>query len=171
MSIAEYLHYIDLLGSDVLMLVAGAITAAAIALAVRRSRERKARERLKRLTLERLRSMGPGEFEHAIADVLRAMNYRDVRVVGGSGDLAVDITARLGRDRVVIQCKRYTGRKVTSPEMQMFIGMMVTEYKAAKGIYVTTSSFTRDAMELARKHGIELWDGDTLAGMISRLDQ
>lgn len=135
----------------------------------RRKEEERKRERLKRLTLERLKGMDAKEFEHTVADILRAMDYKDVRVVGGSGDLAVDITARHGKDMVVVQCKRYTSKKVTSPEMQMFIGMMLTEHNARKGIYVTTSSFTQDAVELARRHGIELWDGDRLAEVISRL--
>ncbi|MFN4336288.1 MAG: restriction endonuclease [Candidatus Nitrosocaldus sp.] len=142
---------------------------AVAALLTIRYKRRKSKERLKRLTLERLKSMDPKEFEYVVADMLRTMGYRDVRVIGGSGDLAVDITAKHGKDKVVIQCKRYTGKKVTSPELQMFIGMMLTEYKATKGIYVTTSSFTQDAVELARRHGIELWDGDRLAEIISRL--
>ncbi len=162
--------YLDLLQTQIqIMLLIPIILAIIIALLAIRYRGRKSKERLKRLTLERLKSMDPKEFEYAVADMLRAMDYKDVRVVGGSGDLAVDITAKRGKDKVVIQCKRYTGKKVTSPELQMFIGMMLTEYKATKGIYVTTSSFTQDAVELARRHGIELWDGDRLAEVISRL--
>ncbi|MEM0029491.1 MAG: restriction endonuclease [Candidatus Nitrosocaldus sp.] len=145
------------------------LIALTVLLAVRIHRRRKSKERIRRLTIERLRSMQPKEFEYTVADILRAMEYKDVRIVGGSGDLAVDITARHGKDKVVVQCKRYTSKKVTSPEMQMFIGMMLTEYNARKGIYVTTSSFTQDAIELARRHGIELWDGNTLAEMVSRL--
>ncbi len=159
--------YLDLDPSQTMILIPIILAILAALLAVRY--RRKSKERLKRLTLERLKGMDPKEFEHAVADLLRVIGYRDVRVVGGSGDLAVDITAKHGKDKVVVQCKRYTGKKVTSPELQMFIGMMLTEYKATKGIYVTTSSFTQDAIELARRHSIELWDGDRLAEIISRL--
>ncbi len=124
------------------------------------------RRRLKSLTLRELKSMSPKEFEHAIAELLRALDYKDVKVVGGSGDLAIDVIARYNNRRVVLQCKRYNERKVTSPEVQMFIGMMVTEHNADKGIYVTTSSFTKDAVMLARGHGIELWDGDRLSELL-----
>jgi restriction system protein len=113
--------------------------------------------------------MSPREFEHAIAELLRALEYKDVKVVGGSGDLAIDVIARYNNRRVVLQCKRYNERKVTSPEMQMFIGMIVTEHNADKGIYVTTSSFTRDAVMLARRHGIELWDGDRLSELLLKI--
>jgi restriction endonuclease Mrr len=51
----------------------------------------------------------------------------------------------------------------------MFIGMMVTEYKASKGIYITTSSFTKDAIELARRHRIELWDGNKLIDILMNI--
>ncbi len=158
---------IDLI-SSIQVIVFGVASALFVMLLLIRKR-RKSKERLKRLTLEKLKCMDAKGFEHVVADILRAMGYKDVKVVGGSGDLAVDITARHGRDKVVVQCKRYTSKKVTSPEMQMFIGMMLTEYNARKGIYVTTSSFTQDAIELARRHGIELWDGNTLAEMVSRL--
>jgi len=127
------------------------------------------RRRLKGLTLRELKSMSPREFEHAIAELLRALEYKDVKVVGGSGDLAIDVIARYNNRRVVLQCKRYNERKVTSPEMQMFIGMIVTEHNADKGIYVTTSSFTRDAVMLARRHGIELWDGDRLSELLLKI--
>jgi len=137
-------------------------------LAVRRYR-RSRRRVLKSLRLRELKSMSPREFEHAIAELLRALDYKDVKVVGGSGDLAIDVIARYNNRRVVIQCKRYNERKVTSPEMQMFIGMMLTEHNADKGIYVTTSSFTRDAVMLARKHGIELWDGDRLSELLIKI--
>lgn len=145
-----------------LMYIIGIVSSLSAALALRLRR----RSRLRGVTLARLKGMSPKEFEHAIAELLLGLDYRDVKVVGGSGDLAVDIIAKKGKDRVVVQCKRYTSKKVGSPELQMFIGMMLTEYKADKGIFVTTSSFTRDAVRLAERHGVELWDGDRLADLL-----
>ena len=54
-----------------------------------------------------------------------------------------------------------------SPEIQLFIGMLVTEHEADRGIYVTTSYLTQPAMKLARKHGIEVWDRDGLADLLA----
>ena len=62
-------------------------------------------------------------------------------------------------------------KRVTSPEIQLFIGMMVTEYKADKGLYVTTSYYTRDAYHLAMKRKLEIWTGRTLAEILLRLQQ
>jgi restriction endonuclease Mrr len=51
--------------------------------------------------------------------------------------------------------------------------MMVTEYKADYGLYVTTSYYTRDAYHLAMKHKdkLEIWTGRTLAEILLRLQQ
>lgn len=118
-------------------------------------------------TLQELKSLTPSKFERAMATILQDLGYRKVRVSGGAGDLGRDIACKdLGGNSVMVQCKRYTSRKVGSPEMQKFVGMMIAEYKADKGIYVTTSSFTEPARKLARKHSIELWDGGKLANLL-----
>jgi|YelNatPaOPRAMG01_1025707.scaffolds.fasta_scaffold24541_3 hypothetical protein len=50
--------------------------------------------------------------------------------------------------------------------MQKFIGMMITEHRAARGIYITTSDFTEPAKRLAREHNIKLWNGSKLANLL-----
>ncbi len=133
-------------------------------LALRRITSRQAR------TLEELLALSPAEFETAVARMLRGIGYRDVSVVGGPGDLAADILCRDRKGRsVAVQCKRKTpGRRVGSAEMQQFIGMISVHHQADEGIYVTTSSFTRPATELAAEHGITLIEGEGLAGMLQR---
>lgn len=120
-------------------------------------------------TLRKLRSLPPAAFEEAIADLLRNMGYRNVRIVGGAGDLAVDVLCEDGRGRrVAVQCKRYReDHPVTSEELQRFIGMLVVEHGADRGIYVTTSRFTKPALEIARRHRVEAWDGRKLADFLS----
>lgn len=119
-------------------------------------------------TLETLRELSPARFELAVADLLRARGYQDVRHTGGASDLAADLTCRDRRGaRVVVQCKRYrAGCAVTSPEMQQFIGMIYAHHHADYGIYVTTATFTRPATALAHQHGIRLLDGDALAAQL-----
>jgi len=118
-------------------------------------------------TLGELVSLTPFQFERAMATLLSDLGYRKVRVTGSSGDLARDIVCEdVYGNVVMVQCKRYTSQNVTSPEMQRFIGMMVTEHKADKGIYITTSGFTEPARRLGLKHKIELWDGLKLANLL-----
>jgi len=100
--------------------------------------------------------------------LLRDRGYRKIQQVGKAGDLAADLLCfdKEGRS-VVVQCKRYgPGYKVTSPEIQMFIGMQRVQHRAERAIFVTTSDFTAPAWKLAHKHGILLVDGQTLMAYI-----
>jgi restriction endonuclease Mrr len=131
------------------------------------------KDRLLNLTLKNLKAMSPKEFEYTTAEILRRLGYKDVKVIDGSGDLGVDILAYKDGKKVAVQCKKYISKKVTSPEIQLFIGMMITEYKADKGLYVTTSYYTKDAYNLAMKHKdkLEIWTGRTLAEILLRLQE
>lgn len=134
---------------------------------------RRGRARGRRLrraaTLEELRALAPSAFEAAVGDLLRAWGYHDVRQTGGAGDLGADLVCRDTRGaRVVVQCKRYAaGASVTSPEMQLFIGMIYTHHRAAYGLYITTGGFTAPALALAARHNIRTVDGAALAAALA----
>jgi restriction system protein len=127
-----------------------------------------ARQRRRRRTLEGLLALSPEEFEAAVADLLRRLGYRRVRLVGGAGDLAADITGRDSQgNTVVVQCKRYRpGHRVGSRDLQTFIGMVRVHHQADRGIFVTTSAFTDPAWELAEAHEILLVDGEELVRLM-----
>ncbi len=110
-----------------------------------------------------LLALTPSEFEDAVAELLKAEGYRDVKRVGGSGDLGVDIFCRDATgSRIAVQCKRYApGRKISVSLIQMFFGMIV-HHGAERGIYITTSSYTGAARNLARDRDIDLIDGAEL---------
>lgn len=129
------------------------------------------RQRIHAQTLDQLLALSPSDFEHAVAQLLQDEGYRRVRVHGGAGDLQADVTATAADGSpVVVQCKRYApGNKVGSPKVQSFIGMSTVHHKAARGMVVTTSSFTRPAVELARRHRIELVDGEALTRRLQRV--
>ena len=118
--------------------------------------------------LEELHQISPPEFEQVVEVIMQRKGYQQVQRVGGSGDLCVDVQALNRRgEKTVVQCKRYAAmRKVSSKEMQQFIGMASVEHKAKWGIYVTTSSYTKDARNLGEKHGIELIDGVKLVKIL-----
>jgi len=113
--------------------------------------------------LDALLTVSPTEFEQIVANLLAAVGFIVLSAGGGAGDLGADIVCRNPQGhRFVVQCKRYApGNKVTSPAMQSFIGMAHLHHGAA-GIYVTTSSYTKAAAELAQQHGIDLYDGERL---------
>lgn len=153
--------------------VLGAIGGPLVFLLVRiwwRLRRRRARLGEMR-SLRGLLAMSPAGFEFAVADLFRARGYDDMRRVGGSGDLGVDL---VGRDpdglSVIVQCKRYgRDKRVGSPAIQGFIGMAV-HHRAERGLVVTTSSYTEPAIRLAAQAPlpITLIDGTALVRMASR---
>lgn len=118
--------------------------------------------------------ISPNAFERLMQRILREKGFVQVEVTGKSGDGGIDgrgiakINGILSF-YVVFQCKRYKG-KVTSKEIRDFRGAMVG--RTDKGLFVTTSSFTRDAIAEATRDGaptIDLIDGDKLAENLKEL--
>jgi restriction system protein len=139
-------------------------------LTVKAARWTRNRRRIHAETLGQLLALSPARFEQAVAQLLGDEGYRRVQIHGGAGDLQADVTA-VAPDgaSVVVQCKRYApGNKVGSPAVQSFIGMATVHHRAARGMLVTTSSFTQPATDLARRHRIELIDGQALVRRLQR---
>ncbi len=95
------------------------------------------------------------------------------RAIGKSGDGGVDGVIDpdpLGLDRVYVQAKRYKlDAPVSEPEVRAFSGSLGAA-KATKGVFVTTSHFTRPACEFAERHPFKmvLIDGPQLAALMIR---
>jgi restriction system protein len=69
-------------------------------------------------------------------------------------------------DVIYIQAKRWEGT-VGRPEIQKFVGALQGE-RARKGIFITTSSFTKEAVQFAAvvETKVVLIDGQALAGFM-----
>lgn len=126
--------------------------------------------------LERTMSITPARFEQLVIDLLVRMGYgggfKDAGAHSGkSGDEGIDGTIRedkLGLDMIYIQAKRWkTGNVVGRPEIQKFVGALAGQ-GAKKGIFITTSTFTKEAREYAPKNEtkIVLIDGNELAELM-----
>jgi restriction system protein len=98
----------------------------------------------------------PGFFEQVIIDLLVAMGYggshrNASEQLGRSGDGGVDGVInedRLGLDRVYVQAKRFSETSIGRPDVQAFVGSLVG-LGATKGVFVTTSTFSQQAVEFA----------------------
>jgi restriction system protein len=133
---------------------------------------------LKADLLDRVRQMTPGDFEALIITLLLRMGYGQGReemsqALGGAGDGGVDGVVHqdpLGLDRVYIQAKRYKeGNSVGPDAINSFIGALNIK-RANKGLFVTASSFTKQAKDHAERSTthVVLIDGDQLAGLMVR---
>jgi restriction system protein len=138
-------------------------------------------ELLRDSVLARMLESSPAFFEKIIVDLLLAMGYGGSRAdageqLGGTGDGGVDGLIRedqLGLDRVYLQAKRYKpGNTVTSETVRAFIGALVGK-GAHKGVLITTSTFSKDALTAANQSGslrIVLIDGDALTKLMVRFN-
>lgn len=107
--------------------------------------------------VESLKSVTPLRFEQIVVDVITAMGYGGSRqeagkAIGRSGDEGIDGIInedRLGLDTIYLQAKRWEN-PVGRPEIQKFVGALAGQ-QAHKGIFITTSSFTKEAEDYARK--------------------
>jgi restriction system protein len=131
------------------------------------------RESVGRDLLENIGRAPPEFFEQLVLDLLHAMGYgtsrSDLQRVGGSGDGGIDgiiSLDRLGLEKVYVQAKRWKNT-VGSPEIQGFMGALQL-HGASKGVFITTSAFSRDAKDAAsRARGsIVLVDGAQLSALI-----
>jgi restriction system protein len=89
--------------------------------------------------------------------------------VGKTGDGGIDGIIkedRLGLDIIYIQAKRWEGT-VGRPEIQKFAGAL-QGHRAKKGVFITTSSYSKDAAEYVSliDSKIVLIDGVTLANLM-----
>lgn len=128
--------------------------------------------------IERVVAATPAFFESLIVELLVAMGYGGSRegagrALGKSGDGGVDGVVdqdALGLDRVYIQAKRYKPEvPVEVKDVRAFSGSL-GEFKASKGVFVTTSYFTKPAYEFAERHPhrLVLLNGDDLAALMIR---
>lgn len=128
---------------------------------------------LKEELLAELYRMDPYRFERLVVDLLVKMGYGLPEPSGNwrkfSGDEGIDGIVNadpLGFESIYIQAKRYQeDTKVGRPALQAFIGALAG-HGAKKGLFITTSSYTKSAIEFAEKNlnaKIVLVDGSSLA--------
>jgi restriction system protein len=97
------------------------------------------------------------------------------RALGRSGDGGVDGVIdqdTLGLDRVYIQAKRYQPETSISPsQIRDFFGSL-DAFRASKGVFVTTSSFSKAAQEAADRMSkrIVLINGEQLTALMLRFN-
>jgi restriction system protein len=127
--------------------------------------------------LQRIKDEEPVFLERVVLKLLHQMGYGssedDLEHIGGSGDGGVDGVINqdaLGLDQIYIQAKRYAEGVIGRPQIQAFVGALAGKH-AVRGIFITTSTFSRDAREYVqnlRETRVILIDGDELARLMIR---
>ncbi len=123
--------------------------------------------------LDRISQAPPSFFETLVLDLLHNLGYgsssEDMQHVGSSGDGGIDgiiSLDKLGFEKVFVQAKRWQG-SVGRPEVQAFFGALAGR-RAKKGVFITTSSYTREALAFGEQvsDSVVLIDGSRLTQLM-----
>jgi restriction system protein len=115
-------------------------------------------QRLKKEPKE-VHKLSPRQFEELIADLLRDMGY-DVTLTKATRDGGADILASikndLGRFLYLVDAKKYRqNHKIGVGMVRTLLGTLA-DYQASSAMLVTTSSYSRDARAIEKKHEWQL---------------
>src|SRR4030042_6996045 len=121
--------------------------------------------------LESIQSLDPIEFENLVKALLIKMGF-NATTTKASGDGGIDIIAineqPIIGGKYVIQCKRYaTGNNIGEPVVRELYGVMHAE-NANKGILITTSDFSRQAINFDQDTAIELINVKFLLSLLNK---
>ena len=132
------------------------------------------RKELAEEILQRIKGCPPAFFERLVVELLVKMGYGGTRqdagrAIGRSGDEGIDGVIhedRLGLDVIYLQAKRWEA-VVGRPEIQKFVGALQGQ-RAKKGVFITTSDFTKEAVEYVRNidNKVVLINGALLANLM-----
>lgn len=123
--------------------------------------------------LQKTLEQSPYFFEHLVVDLLVKMGYggsfansaQVTQYVHDDGIDGIIYEDKLGLDKIYIQAKRYKlDNTIGKPQIQQFSGAL-DEQKASKGVFITTSSYSKEARSYVEKLNkkIVLIDGQELA--------
>lgn len=126
--------------------------------------------------LDHVKAMPPAFFERLIVQLMLRLGYGGTsddagQTLGKSGDGGVDGVInqdKLGLEKIYLQAKRWDEGTVGRKEIQAFVGALSGQ-GASKGVFITTSTFTKEAKEYARYNlsfKLSLVDGVELARLM-----
>jgi restriction system protein len=126
--------------------------------------------------LEKVKAVTPTFFEWLIVQLMLKLGYGGAmedagKTLGKSGDGGIDGVIKqdkLGLDNIYLQAKRWTEGSVGRTDIQSFVGAL-TGVGANKGVFITTSQFSREALEYVKRQigpKVSLVDGIQLAKLM-----
>jgi len=104
-----------------------------------------------------LRGMNPDEFEEYVAELFRRLGYKSEKV-GHSHDGGVDVRIEKDGEVGYIQCKKFVNRPVPVGAVRDFYGALASHFSKSKGYFITTNTFTLEAIKFVEDKPIELVD-------------
>lgn len=122
----------------------------------------------KRITLENLHNLKPREFEVFIYNIFKDLGYTEVELTNFTKDGGFDISAKKDGLLILGECKRNGPKNIIRVGDISRLADAIGRKRAQKGIFITTSSFTKDCFREQKERDIEIefWDGIYLIKLI-----
>jgi restriction system protein len=131
----------------------------------------RSRDDAKARLLSELRNLTPRAFEHFCRELLQQLGYRNVVVTAQTADGGIDGYGDFQQGAVSIksafQAKRWSDAPIGRPDLDRLRGALQGEFD--HGVFLTTSHFSRDAVEAAYRRGaisIMLLDGEAITELM-----
>jgi hypothetical protein len=118
-----------------------------------------------------LRLLDAAEFEFLVGELFRREGWK-VEETGrqDAPDGNIDLKLSRGRQRRIVQCKRWTAKWVGVEDVRAFGGTLLREgLLGTDGVFVTLSEFTQQAMDEARESGLTLVDHRDLFARVEKI--
>ena len=119
--------------------------------------------------LSSIMEQSPTFFEHLVLRLLEAMGYGKGVVTQRTNDGGIDgyiSEDKLGLETIHFQAKRLNSEnKVGRPAIQSFVGAL-DGAGGNKGVFITTSGFTKDALEYKSSKKVAKIDGKQLTNLM-----
>jgi len=123
-------------------------------------------------SIKKIRNLDPTSFEKLVLKLFYLKGYKAC-LTPKSDDFGVDGYLYKDGEIIMLQCKKYQAKyKIGRPHLQQFYGTLTGLkyiYSVSKGIFVTTSDFTKPAWDYKINKPIELYNGASLVREINEL--
>ena len=129
--------------------------------------------------IAQVKQQTPEFFEKLVVELMLAMGYggwsekagQATQYTNGGGVDGIINEDPLDLDTIYLQAKRYTDNSIGRPDIQAFVGALEMK-RARKGVFITTSRFSRDAIEYVNmiEKRVVLIDGAELAALMIKHD-
>ena len=118
-------------------------------------------------TADALHGMSWREFEMLVGEAFRQQGYSVSESTAAGPDGGVDLVLRQGKEKFLVQCKKWKAAKVGVEIVRELYGVMTAE-GATGGFVVTSGTFSADAKAFAQGRNVQLVDGPKLFGLLQQ---
>lgn len=118
--------------------------------------------------IDGLRSMSWQDFELLVGEAFRLQGYGVEERGGNAPDGGIDLVLRKDGKKTIVQCKRWKSYSINVSLVRELFGVMAAE-QADACIFVTSGTYTIDAVKFAQGKPIQLIDGEMLVRLVQRV--